>query len=131
MNVVHKIHAIGRRKTSVARIYMNQGTGIFTVNEKKVENYFPVGLYRSKIEAPFLELDLIGKYDVLIKVKGGGLNGQLEAIRLAESRALSILYPDKKTILKKSGFLKRDPRKVERKKFGRKKSRKKFMFTKR
>ncbi len=124
-------NTIGRRKTSVARIYMKAGKGEITINHKPLVEYFPSELLRIIVAQPLQLLSENGKHDILINVKGGGIKGQAEAIRLAISRGLIEENPENKPALKKEGFLTRDPRMVERKKPGRKKARKRFQFSKR
>jgi len=125
------IHKIGRRKASVARIYMSKGKGKITVNGKDFKEYFPVDTMQFKLEQPFNITDLTGKLDVKVNVNGGGTTGQAEAIRLAISRALCELDPENRVSLKPEGMLTRDARVVERKKPGQKKARKKFQWVKR
>jgi len=125
------IHTIGRRKTSVARLYANKGKGKITVNNKKYTEYFTTPSLQYKIVQPFILTNTEGDFDLKIVVKGGGSNGQAEAIRLAISRALCKINSEHRAELKPEGFLTRDPRMVERKKFGQKKARKKFQFSKR
>ena len=125
------IHTIGRRKASVARIYMAKGKGNITVNGKDFKEYFPVDTMQFKLEQPFKISDLVGKYDVKVNVNGGGNTGQVEAIRLAISRALCELDAENRPALKADGLLTRDSRVVERKKPGQKKARKKFQWVKR
>ncbi|HIP26268.1 MAG TPA: 30S ribosomal protein S9 [Flavobacteriaceae bacterium] len=125
------IHKIGRRKTAVARMYMSEGTGKVTVNGKEISNYFPTETLQYKVNQPFLLTDNVDKFDVTVNVFGGGITGQAEAIRLAISRALVSLDEENKPLLKAEGLMTRDPRMVERKKFGQKKARKKFQFSKR
>ena len=125
------IHTIGRRKSSVARIYMSKGKGNITVNGKDFKEYFPVDTMQFKLEQPFKISDLVGKFDVKVNVNGGGNTGQVEAIRLAISRALCELDAENRPALKSDGLLTRDSRVVERKKPGQKKARKKFQWVKR
>ncbi len=125
------IHKIGRRKKSVARIYLSKGKDKVTVNGKDFKDYFPTTSLQYKIIQPFKLTDNLGKFDLSVNVYGGGITGQVEAIRLAISRALSEMSDENKSALKKEGLLTRDPRMVERKKFGQKKARKKFQFSKR
>ena len=125
------IHTIGRRKASVARIYMSEGKGNITVNGKDFKEYFPVDTMQFKLEQPFNVTDLVGKFDVKVNVTGGGTTGQAEAIRLAISRALCELDVEHRVTLKPEGLLTRDSRVVERKKPGQKKARKKFQWVKR
>ena len=124
-------HTIGRRKTSVARIYLQEGKGAISVNQKDYKNYFPTPTLQYKIEQPFALTSTGGSYDLKVTVKGGGANGQAEAVRLAISRALCKLNEEHRSALKPEGLLTRDPRMVERKKYGQKKARKKFQFSKR
>jgi len=128
---VEVIHKIGRRKTSVARIYLSKGKDKMIINGKDYKNYFPTTSLQYKIIQPFKLTDNLGKYDLSVNVYGGGITGQVEAIRLAISRALCEISDDNRPLLKKEGLLTRDPRMVERKKFGQKKARKKFQFSKR
>ena len=128
MEVIHKI---GRRKTAVARIYLVPGKGSITVNKKDVKDYFPSATLQYKINQPFALTDNEGSFDVKVNVFGGGITGKAEAIRLALSRAMCELDEENRGVLKPEGLLTRDPRMVERKKFGQKKARKKFQFSKR
>ncbi|GFR89189.1 30S ribosomal protein S9 [Elysia marginata] len=125
------IHKIGRRKTSVARVYLSKGNGNITINKKKSTDYFGVPLLDYKLRQPLSLTDSEKKYDVKVNVYGGGITGQVEAIRLAISKALCELDEQNRKVLKPEGLLRRDPRMVERKKFGQKKARKKFQFSKR
>jgi small subunit ribosomal protein S9 len=125
------INAIGRRKTSFARLYLKPGTGQFSVNENTPEDYFPSEIHNIIVRQPLSLLDLNGKFDLRINVAGGGFKGQAEAIRLAIARALCDVDPAYRTVLKKEGFLTRDPRMVERKKYGKRKARRRFQFSKR
>ena len=125
------VHTIGRRKTSIARIFVSKGKGSITVNQKDYTTYFPTPTLQYKIQQPFLLTNTEGNYDLKVTVKGGGSNGQAEAVRLAISRALCQISEEHRTELKPEGLLTRDPRMVERKKFGQKKARKKFQFSKR
>jgi small subunit ribosomal protein S9 len=124
-------NTIGRRKTSVARIYLKPGKGEITINKKAIIDYFPSEISRIIVSQPLEALSESGKYDINVNVKGGGVTGQAEAIRLAISRALIENSAESKPVLKKEGFLTRDPRMVERKKPGRKKARRRFQFSKR
>ena len=128
MEVIHKI---GRRKTSVARIYLSKGKDEMIINGKDYKDYFPTTSLQYKIIQPFKLTDNLGKFDLSVNVYGGGITGQVEAIRLAISRALCEISDENRPVLKKEGLLTRDPRMVERKKFGQKKARKKFQFSKR
>lgn len=122
---------IGRRKTSVARVILRNGNGKVQVNGRDIEVAFPQEVSREDILKPFVVTETSGKYDVLINVVGGGLTGQAQAIRLGIARALENINPDFRAKLKKEGFLTRDSRMVERKKYGRPKARKRFQFSKR
>ncbi|MGK0421876.1 MAG: small subunit ribosomal protein S9 [Polaribacter sp.] len=128
MDIVHKI---GRRKTAVARIYLSEGKGNITVNKKDYKSYFTTGTLQYKVQQPLMLTDNLESYDIKVNVYGGGVTGQAEAIRLAITRALVHMDPEHRIILKPEGLLTRDPRMVERKKFGQKKARKKFQFSKR
>ncbi len=128
MEVIHKI---GRRKTSVARIYLSEGSGKVTVNKKDLSDYLTTATLQYKVKQPFILTENEDKYDVKVNVYGGGITGQAEAIRLAISRALCEIDAEHRLVLKPEGLLTRDPRMVERKKFGQKKARKKFQFSKR
>ena len=128
MEVIHKI---GRRKTSVARLYMSKGNQNHTINGKSLEEYFPTAILQSKIQKPLELTDNLSTFNIKVNVYGGGVNGQAESIRLAISRALCEVNEEYRPVLKKEGLLTRDPRMVERKKFGQKKARKKFQFSKR
>ncbi len=128
MEVVHKI---GRRKTAVARVYVSEGKGNITINKKKLEEYFTTGPLQYKVKQPFTLTENEGNFDVNVNVYGGGITGQAEAVRLALSRAMCEINEENREVLKPEGLLTRDPRMVERKKFGQKKARKKFQFSKR
>ena len=125
------LHKIGRRKTAVARVYLSEGKGNITVNKKELNNYFPTGTLQYKVNQPLVLTNNEGNFDINVNVYGGGITGQAEAIRLALSRAMCELDEENRLILKPEGLLTRDPRMVERKKFGQKKARKKFQFSKR
>jgi small subunit ribosomal protein S9 len=122
---------IGRRKTSVARVILKSGNGKVTVNGREFETAFPMLVSREDIIKPFTLTETNGKYDVNINVKGGGSTGQAQAIRLGISRALIDINPEFRQSLKVEGLLTRDPRMVERKKYGQPKARKRFQFSKR
>ena len=125
------INAIGRRKASVARVYVSNGTGNIKVNGREYKEYFPQLHISAHVIAPLLELDVVNQYDVKVNVSGGGYRGQSEAIRLAIARALTKINADYRPMLKIKKFLTRDARVVERKKFGKPKARKSFQFSKR
>ncbi len=125
------INTIGRRKSAVARIYMQEGKGAVTINNRDYKEYFPVGTLQYKIEQPFALTETTGQFDVKVNVKGGGFNGQAEAVRLAIARALVEADAENKPALKADSLMTRDPRMVERKKPGQPKARKKFQFSKR
>ncbi len=128
---MEKINTIGRRKTSVARIYMSSGKGVITVNDREFNVYFPSEILQTIIKQPLVKVEQEGNYDIRINVVGGGLTGQAEAIRLAIARALVQVDAEFRAQFKAEKFLTRDPRMVERKKPGRKKARRKFQFSKR
>ncbi|MGK9477691.1 30S ribosomal protein S9 [Melioribacter sp. OK-6-Me] len=122
---------VGRRKNSVARVFLRSGSGKVTVNDREFENYFPQKVHRDNILLPFVVTETLGRYDVFVNTNGGGISGQSEAIRLGIARALEAINPNFRSLLKAEGLLKRDPRMVERKKYGQKKARKRFQFSKR
>lgn len=124
-------NAIGRRKEAVARVYLNKGTGNIIVNGKEYKNYFPLIYLQNQVELPLKAIESADQFDMTINVKGGGPKGQAEAIKLGIARVLCEINPDYRPQLKKEGLLSRDPRVVERKKFGKAKARKSFQFSKR
>jgi small subunit ribosomal protein S9 len=128
MDIIHKI---GRRKTAVARVYLSEGKGNITINKRELDNYFTTSTLRYKVQQPLVLTENAEAFDIKVNVFGGGVTGQAEAIRLAISRALCEIDAENRSILKPEGLLTRDPRMVERKKFGQKKARKKFQFSKR
>ena len=128
MEVIHKI---GRRKTAVARVYISKGKGNISVKDKDFKSYFTTGTLQYKVNQPLALTENLGNFDIKVNVYGGGDTGQAEAVRLALSRAMCELNEENRIILKPEGLLTRDPRMVERKKFGQKKARKKFQFSKR
>ena len=125
------INTLGRRKTAVARVYLSKGKGEVIVNKKDYKEAFPIEVLQSKIVQPFQLTGTEGQFDVRVNVVGGGINGQVEAIRLGISRALVEVNEENKPLLKAEGLMTRDPRMVERKKPGQPKARKKFQFSKR
>jgi small subunit ribosomal protein S9 len=127
----YEAHAIGRRKTSVARVYLSQGTGKVTVNKRTSDNFFKLGTSLYVVNQPLNLTKLADKYDFNINVSGGGVTGQAGAIRLGISRALLKVNPALRPELKAAGFLTRDSREVERKKPGRSGARKRYQFSKR
>ena len=128
---MEKIHATGRRKKSIARLFISKGKSEININSKSFKEYFPTAVSQFKLLQPLNLTNNLDKYSISINVFGGGVNGQVEAIRLALSKALCILNEENRKILKPDGLLTRDSRNVERKKYGRKKARKKFQFSKR
>lgn len=125
------IHKIGRRKTSIARVYVRDGQGEMKINNRPLDKYFGTGTLKYKVNQPLQLTENDKNFDIKINVKGGGNTGQAEAIRMALSRAMCELDPENRGVLKPEGLLMRDPRMVERKKYGQKKARKKFQFSKR
>lgn len=121
----------GRRKTSVARIYMQAGQGNITINDRDMKSYFANELLENIVNQPLATLEQVGQYDIKVNVSGGGIAGQAEAIRLAIAKALVSDNAEVKPALRKEGFVTRDPRMVERKKFGKRKARRSFQFSKR
>ncbi len=126
-----RINTLGRRKTSVARIYMSSGKGAITVNSKDLAAYFPTEILQTIVKQPLVKVEQDGNFDISVNVNGGGPTGQAEAVRLAIARALTEVDAEFRPPLKAEGFLTRDPRMVERKKPGRRKARRKFQFSKR
>ena len=127
----HPTNAIGRRKTSVARVILLPGSGKITVNKRSLETFFALETLRNDVVRPFEVTQTLGKYDTKVNVDGGGSTGQAGAIRLGIARALVRLSDDNRPLLRGAGLLTRDPRMVERKKYGQKKARKRFQFSKR
>ncbi|HCZ08626.1 MAG TPA: 30S ribosomal protein S9 [Flavobacteriales bacterium] len=125
------INTSGRRKNAIARVYMTQGTGKVTINKRDITEYFPLPTLQYKVKQPFMLTETIDQFDIKANLDGGGITGQAEALRLAISKALIELNEELKPTLKAEGLTTRDPRMVERKKFGQKKARKKFQFSKR
>ena len=121
----------GRRKTSVARIYLQAGQGNITINNRDMKSYFANELLENIVNQPLATLEQVGQYDIKVNVSGGGIAGQAEAIRLAIAKALVSDNAEVKPALRKEGFVTRDPRMVERKKFGKRKARRSFQFSKR
>ena len=130
-NKTYLTNAVGRRKTAVARVYLKSGKGSIVINERPLDQYFPYPIQQVTVKQPLAVLDVEGKYDVLINVQGGGFNAQAEAIRHGISRAFGVLDETNRPVLKANGFLSRDSRMVERKKFGQRKARRRFQFSKR
>jgi len=125
------INTSGRRKNAIARVYMTQGTGQVTINKRDLTEYFPLPTLQYKVKQPFLLTETLDQFDIKANLDGGGITGQAEALRLAISKALIEVNEELKPTLKAEGLTTRDPRMVERKKFGQKKARKKFQFSKR
>ncbi|MEX0968436.1 MAG: 30S ribosomal protein S9 [Bacteroidia bacterium] len=123
--------AVGRRKTSIARVYVTPGNGDFNINGKKLEEYFPLAVLQDRVQHPYGVTETGGKYDTKVNVKGGGINGQADAVAMAISRVLVGIDAEYRALLKPHDLLTRDPRMVERKKYGQKKARKSFQFSKR
>ena len=128
MDIVHKI---GRRKTAVARVYVSKGKGNIIINKRELNDYFTTPTLRYKVLQPLNLTDNAKSFDIKVNVFGGGVTGQAEAVRLGISRVLVEMDEENRAILKPEGLMTRDPRMVERKKFGQKKARKKFQFSKR
>jgi len=125
------LNALGRRKTAIARIYVKDGEGKIMVNGRDFREYFPTATLHYVVEQPLLLTDNLGKFDIKVNLRGGGFNGQAEALRLAISRALVKMDEEYRPVLKENGLMRRDPRMVERKKPGQPKARKQFQFSKR
>lgn len=124
-------NSVGRRKEAVTRVFINKGSGSITVNDKDYKTYFPLVYLQNQVERPLKTIEAADKFDVKINAAGGGVKGQAEAAMLGIARVLVDLNPDFRPALKAAGLLKRDPRSVERKKFGKKKARRSFQFSKR
>ena len=124
-------NAIGRRKEAVARIYLSKGTGAITVNGRDYKEYFPLMYLQNQVELPMKTIGTEESYDVLVNVQGGGQKGQAEAIKLGIARVMCEINIEYRPALKKEGLLRRDPRVVERKKFGKAGARRSFQFSKR
>jgi small subunit ribosomal protein S9 len=131
MDTPNTIYATGKRKSAIARTWMTPGSGQITVNKKPLDDYFKVETARILLVQPFVLTNTSGDYDVKVKVLGGGISGQANAIRHGITKALILANPDFRGPLKKAGFVKRDPRVKERKKYGQKGARARFQFSKR
>lgn len=125
------INTVGRRKTSIARVYFKSGSGEIKINGRDLSNYFPSEVLQIIVKKPLVKVEEDGNFDIKVNVDGGGLKGQAEAIRLGISRALVETNEEFRPPLKSEGFLTRDPRMVERKKYGIRKARRRFQFSKR
>ena len=123
--------ATGRRKTSVARVILRPGEGKLVVNRRAFRSYFPSEALRAEIQQPLISAEMAGKFDILVNARGGGIHGQAGATKLGIARALIVFNPELRPRLRQGGFLTRDPRAKERKKYGQKGARKRFQFSKR
>lgn len=128
---MEQINAVGRRKAAIARVFVKEGTGVITVNNRTLAEYFPNPILQFIVKQPLALLDVAEKYDLKVNLVGGGYKGQAEALRLAIARALVKINAEDKSALRQAGFVTRDPRAVERKKSGQPKARKRFQFSKR
>ena len=128
---MEQINALGRRKSSVARVYLTEGTGKITINKKDLTQYFPSAILQYVVKQQLELLEVAGKYDIKANLDGGGFTGQSQALRLAIARALVKVNADDKKALRQAGFMTRDAREVERKKPGQPKARRRFQFSKR
>ena len=124
-------NGIGRRKSAVTRVFLSKGEGKIVINDKDYKTYFPLVYLQNQVERPMKTVDVLNKFDVKINAAGGGVKGQAEAAMLGIARVLLEINPDFRPALKAAGLLKRDPRSVERKKFGHKKARRSYQFSKR
>lgn len=124
-------NAVGRRKEAVTRVFISKGEGKITVNDKDYKVYFPLAYLQNQVESPLKAIEATDKFDIKVNATGGGVKGQAEAVKLGIARALLEINAEYRPALKAAGVLKRDPRGVERKKFGHKKARKSFQFSKR
>jgi small subunit ribosomal protein S9 len=125
------IQTVGRRKTASARVILRPGKGEWTINERTIEDYFPRPTLRMRVTEPLVVTELEGQYDVFVRVRGGGLTGQADAVRMGLARALVEVDEEHRPVLRQGGMMTRDSRMVERKKPGQPKARKKFQFSKR
>jgi small subunit ribosomal protein S9 len=125
------VNTLGRRKSAVARIYLKEGKGKITINDRELQDYFPLQQLQYIIQQPLNLAEVIDKYDIKVNLQGGGIKGQAEALRLAIARAMVIVKPESKDVLKANKMLTRDPREVERKKPGQPGARRRFQFSKR
>ena len=128
---MEQINAVGRRKAAIARVFVKEGTGVITVNNRTLAEYFPNPILQFIVKQPLALLDVAEKYDLKVNLVGGGYKGQAESLRLAIARALVNINAEDKSALRQAGFVTRDPRAVERKKPGQPKARKRFQFSKR
>ena len=128
---MEQINAVGRRKSSVARVYLTKGTGKITINKRDIDTYFPSAILQYVVKQPLELLGVAGEYDIKANLDGGGFTGQSQALRLAIARALVKINAEDKKALRGQGFLTRDSREVERKKPGQPKARRRFQFSKR
>ncbi len=124
-------NAVGRRKEAITRVFISKGNGNITVNDKNYKEYFSLVYLQNQVEAPLKTIESLDKFDVKINANGGGIKGQAEAVKLGIARALLEVNHEYRPVLKAAGLLKRDPRGVERKKFGKKKARRSYQFSKR
>jgi small subunit ribosomal protein S9 len=124
-------NGVGRRKEAVTRVFIAKGEGKITVNDKDYKVYFPLVYLQNQVERPLKTVDVLSKFDIQINATGGGVKGQAEAAMLGIARVLLEINPEYRPALKAAGLLKRDPRSVERKKFGHKKARRSYQFSKR
>ena len=131
MSEITQYHAVGRRKTASARIILRPGSGEWSINGRPLQDYFPRSTLQTRVSEPLTVVEAEGQWDILVRVHGGGLTGQADAVRLGVARALVEVDEDSRPALRGRGMLTRDSRKVERKKPGRPKARKRFQFSKR
>jgi small subunit ribosomal protein S9 len=124
-------HAVGKRKCAVARIWLRPGSGRIVVNRRPFEDYFSREVTRTIVSQPLALTDTVGRFDVDVNVRGGGISGQADAVKHGISRALLEYDPELRPMLKKAGFLTRDPREKERKKYGQRRARARFQYSKR
>lgn len=125
------VNTVGRRKAAVARVYVKPGKGNITINRRPLAAYFPLEIFQYVVKQPLLVMNTAENFDITINLDGGGIKGQAEAARLGIARALCEIDAEMRPVLKKSGFMTRDPREVERKKPGQPGARRKFQFSKR
>lgn len=131
METENLYYATGKRKSAIARTWLKPGEGTITINNRTLDDYFPIESAKIVLNQPLTLTNSVGSYDINVKVKGGGISGQVGAIRHGITKALILLNPDLRAVLKKAGFIKRDPRVKERKKYGQKGARARYQFSKR
>ncbi len=131
METENLYYATGKRKSAIARTWLKPGDGTITINNRTLDDYFPIESAKIMLNQPFALTNTVGSYDINVRVKGGGISGQVGAVRHGITKALLQINPDLRSVLKKAGFVKRDPRVKERKKYGQRGARARYQFSKR